>query len=394
VALVLCFVISACLVQGQQMSLSLEPVQGIQGCSTTVGIVLSASPDPRPSGLEWTISCPPDDILAIDFKAGPSASAAGKTIQCAYGPGYATCLVLGMNTEPIAAGVLAIGTLHVGPGAQVGIANLQLPMVMAVSKDAAEIPMNAIAGSVAIGSALKPGPVFETAGVVNAASLAAGPIAPGELISIFGCSLGSPVGLGATLSTPETLSGNLSGTRVLFDGIEAPLIFVRNDQVNVVAPFEIYGKTQTALQVEYQGQLSTAALVSVSQASPALFTLDSSGKGNGAIVNDDLTLNSPLKPAPRGSTISLYGNGGGQTDPAGISGHLCVGVPTKPLLPVSVSIGNLPAEIAYSGCAPTSVEGLLQVNVRIPEGVGSGPQPLILAIGDQVSPANVTVSVE
>jgi uncharacterized protein (TIGR03437 family) len=63
----------------------------------------------------------------------------------------------------------------------------------------------------------------------------------------------------------------------------------------------------------------------------------------------------------------------------------------SPVLPVSVKIGGKPAQVTYAGAAPQGVAGFLQVNVVIPSGVSSGAQPLVLAIGPNMSPAVVTV---
>lgn len=90
----------------------------------------------------------------------------------------------------------------------------------------------------------------------------------------------------------------------------------------------------------------------------------------------------------------LYATGTGETDPPGIDGLLADSVLPQPLLPVSVTIGGQAAEIKYAGAAPGVVAGIVQVNVRIPDGVGSGGVPVQLRVGDHVSQAGVTVNVE
>jgi|HubBroStandDraft_4_1064222.scaffolds.fasta_scaffold578623_1 uncharacterized protein (TIGR03437 family) len=61
---------------------------------------------------------------------------------------------------------------------------------------------------------------------------------------------------------------------------------------NAVAPYEIAGTTSTTLQVEYQGQRTSAMSLSVAPSAPAIFTVNGSGAGQGAILNQDGTLNS------------------------------------------------------------------------------------------------------
>jgi hypothetical protein len=58
-----------------------------------------------------------------------------------------------------------------------------------------------------------------------------------------------------------------------------------------------------------------------------------------------------------------------------------------------VQIGGVDAEIQYAGAAPRQVAGVLQVNVTVPPSVPSGPQPIVLKVGANSSPSNVTVNV-
>ena len=60
---------------------------------------------------------------------------------------------------------------------------------------------------------------------------------------------------------------------------------------------------------------------------------------------------------------------------------------------VSVTVGGLPAETLYAGTAPGLLAGLLQLNVRIPEGAPSGSAvPVALTIGNATSQPGVTVA--
>jgi uncharacterized protein (TIGR03437 family) len=67
-----------------------------------------------------------------------------------------------------------------------------------------------------------------------------------------------------------------------------------------------------------------------------------------------------------------------------------------PVALVEVIIGGIPvtaANITYAGEAPSNVSGVMQVNARIPAGVGTGAAPVIVRVGGVASQANVTVSV-
>lgn len=134
--------------------------------------------------------------------------------------------------------------------------------------------------------------------------------------------------------------------------------------------------------------------IPVAPAAPALFTANSSGTGPGAILNQTGSLNTPENPADKGSIIVLYLTGEGLTTPAGIDGKIATDALPKPVLPLTVSIGGIEAEILYSGAAPASVAGLAQVNARIPAGAPAGAAvPVTVRVGDTDSRTAVTLAI-
>ncbi|HET8547727.1 MAG TPA: hypothetical protein VFL57_06985, partial [Bryobacteraceae bacterium] len=110
---------------------------------------------------------------------------------------------------------------------------------------------------------------------------------------------------------------------------------------------------------------------------PALFTRDGSGVGQGAILNEDGSLNSPANRAKRGSTITLFGTGGGLTDPGFADGQIAGAAAPLRLQPI-VTIGNKDAPVAYAGAAPGQVNRMMQLNVTVPEDAPAGPSVPIL----------------
>ena len=92
--------------------------------------------------------------------------------------------------------------------------------------------------------------------------------------------------------------------------------------MSAIVPYNVAGKASTQMQVEYLGMLSDPVTVPVAAAVPGLFTKDFSGTGQGAIVNQEGSLNSAANPAARGSIVSLYATGEGETNPSGIDGML------------------------------------------------------------------------
>jgi uncharacterized protein (TIGR03437 family) len=227
--------------------------------------------------------------------------------------------------------------------------------------------------------------------VVNGASFLPGPVSGGEIVTIFGSGMGPAVLTGARLNAAGLLDTSIAGTVVLFDGAPAPMIYSSARQVAAVVPYAVAGKTTTLMQVVYQGATSTATPLPVEASAPAVFTADASGRGLGAIQNQDTSYNSPSNPAAAGSIIVLYGTGEGLTDPAGLDGRIAADLLPKPVLPVSVQIGGLDAPVDYYGAAPGAVAGEMQINVRIPQGLGPGPASVVVKVGDKLSQPGVTV---
>jgi uncharacterized protein (TIGR03437 family) len=237
---------------------------------------------------------------------------------------------------------------------------------------------------------LNPGylPQFTSATVVNAASYAGGGVSPGEIITIFGQNLGPSSLVAGTFDATGELSVQAAGTEVLFDGVRAPLIYATSGQLSAIVPYEISGAS-TQVQVQNNGQWSSAVGVNVVDAAPGIFTLPQSSQA--AALNADLSVNGLSNPAPKGSIIVLFATGEGQTSPAGVDGKVAANTYPTPILPVSITIGGSSATLLYGGAAPAEVAGVLQLNVQIPPGTPSGVVPVILKVGTHQSPSATIV---
>ena len=234
-------------------------------------------------------------------------------------------------------------------------------------------------------------PTFTLQAVVNAAGYQSGSVAPGELVTLFGTSLGSGTIQRPLVSSTGLVDSVSGGTRVLFDGVAAPMIYSLAGQISAVAPFTLDGKTSTQIQVEYNGTRSAPITVPVVAAIPAIFTADSSGKGQGAILNQDNSINSTSKPAAAGSAISIYVTGAGAMQLPVIDGALAK-TATNIAQEASVTIGGKSAQVLYAGAAPGLVEGVVQINAVVPAGVAANAA-ITVTIGGVTSPAGVTVAV-
>jgi uncharacterized protein (TIGR03437 family) len=146
------------------------------------------------------------------------------------------------------------------------------------------------------------------------------------------------------------------------------------------------------MQVTYDGVPSQPVTYNVVPSAPGIFTDDSSGSGQAAILNQDYSLNSATNPAPQGSYISVYATGGGQTNPPDSTGATAQGA-AGITLPVTATIGGQNAPVLYAGHAPEEVAGVMQVNLQVPTGI-TGDQPVIITIGGVATQTTATVAVQ
>jgi uncharacterized protein (TIGR03437 family) len=236
-----------------------------------------------------------------------------------------------------------------------------------------------------------PGPNFPAiAAVVNGATFTDTGLSPGLIFTVAGVDMGPADGIGPQLDSSGRVSTNVLGVQVLVAGYPAPLLYVRQDQINAVVPYEISTMVggNIAVQVSYNGMISAAFKVSAVATAPAIFPI---GDGQGAILNQDSTVNGPANPAVPGSIVSIYATGEGQTTPSGIDGQLVTVAGMHPVAALSVSIGGIDAAIQYQGS--TLFDGFLQVNVVVPNGVASGNVPVVLIAGGRNSQPGITMAV-
>jgi uncharacterized protein (TIGR03437 family) len=233
------------------------------------------------------------------------------------------------------------------------------------------------------------GPIITA--LTNAASFLPGPVAPGQIVVLFGSGLGPANLIRSSVSAAGLVDSELAGTRVLFDDVAAPIIYTSSGQIAAIVPSAVATKTTTRIQVEYQGVSSSPLDVYVVAANPGIFTLDRSGQG--AILNEDQSVNSGQNGADPGSIISIYGTGGGQTDWSGADGA----PPTTAAslkLPVSLKIDEQDAAVLYAGIAP-GLAGVLQVNARVPEAARRGVSlPVFLTVGSARSQGKAMLAIK
>ena len=239
-----------------------------------------------------------------------------------------------------------------------------------------------------------PAPQPVVSAVTSAASYDASGVSPGEIVTLFGQGMG-PASLANLQVNPNgVLSNSIGGVQVFFNGYAAPLIYAMATQLSAIVPYEISGQQTANVIVVYQGNASTPFPVTLAAARPAIFTNDSSGHGQGAILNQDYSRNGPANPAPRGQYVFIYGTGEGLTTPPGVDGRISGTPLPQAILKCSATIGGQSATLNYCGEAPGATAGLVQVNALIPASVAPGGSvPIAISINGVSSQTGVTVAV-
>ena len=232
------------------------------------------------------------------------------------------------------------------------------------------------------------------AGVANAASYVGGSIAPGEALFIAGASIGPAALAGAALDSKGNVSSLVAGTQFLFNNVPAPIVYVSATQSSVIVPYEVSTASTAQIVAVYNGTQSPPITVPVVASLPGIFSANSSGAGQGAILNQDGTYNSASNPAARGSIVVLFLTGEGQTVPAGVDGRVTASQ-IAPTGQVTVNFGGVPAtSYAFIGEAPGLVAGVLQVNVTVPAGAPAGSVPITVNVGSGTSQSGLTIALK
>lgn len=240
-------------------------------------------------------------------------------------------------------------------------------------------------------------PLVFTGGVLSAVSFdPTGYVVPGGYVAIFGRGLADALAQASSLPLTTTLGG----VSVTLNGEPLYLNFVSPGQINAIVPFDTPTFGNGTLTVTRNGKASNTVTVPLLAADPAVISRDSTGTGQGTVVNGTTgAFADASNPVTAGDVIVIYLTGLGVTSPAITAG---ASVPTDQLYPtaakVNVLIGGVQATVFYAGATP-GFAGLYQINAYVPPGTTTGSAvPVIVredvgSIAERISPA-VTIAVK
>lgn len=182
-------------------------------------------------------------------------------------------------------------------------------------------------------------------------------IAAGGFVTLKGASLAA----GASASANAPFPASLAGVEVLVSGSPAMLYSVSDAQVNFVMPPTI---ENAEIVVRTRLGVSDPVRVQVNAYAPGIFF--DAASGYGAILIAGTGDTTQIHAAPPGAYLEIY----------------CTGLGSGDATP-QVQIAGLDAPVLYSGL--TSIPGLNQVNVQVPEAVPAGSQTLTLTVNGRSS---------
>jgi len=372
---------------------------GIRNIALVLVLVPAGSAVPPPRALSTVLAagCTPTTLAPVFTLLQD-----GFSIPAGF-PGQVAVRVIDDCAQPMTSGSVTVSFSN--GDAPIGLASLKdgtwaatwtpaHSTAQVIVTATAEIPEQRLKGQLQIKGGFQSydqPPVIGTGAVVNAASFAAqSPLAPGSLVTLFGSKLAQGQGTASTLPLPM----DLAGSSLIFAGQSAPLLFASDGQVNAIVPYGILVNTPQQVVVARSSALSVPQSVIFAAAAPGIFTVNSSGSGQGIIVAADTNAiadaNHPIK---AGQAIVIYCTGLGEVTPAVPTGSPAPFTQLSHTVePISVTIDGMAADVLFSGLTPGFV-GFYQVNAMVPYGVTPGAQvPVTISgAGQQSKPVIIAV---
>jgi len=240
-------------------------------------------------------------------------------------------------------------------------------------------------------------PAFTAASVVNAASMAAGPIAPGMVAAITGSNLGDP-NFFRTCAGSYPITTTCFGISVRVNGTAAPVMNDSARQVTFQVPFTVSGASAT-LQVtsSLSGSTLSSAVITVPVAAtaPGLYSISGTGSGTGYYYVSGSLFTDVSTAVHAGDTVVMYGTGFGATNPAVLAGSLGPNTPAMAVASTTLTINSQSVPATFAGLEPGNLAGAVagydEAIFTVPSGLGipagqtQATFPVVVTVGGTAS---------
>ena len=179
----------------------------------------------------------------------------------------------------------------------------------------------------------------------------------------------------------------LNGVTLNFGSTPAPVFFVNANQANFQVPFDAAGAVAN-VALTNNGSAANVVPVPLAATSPAVFSLQQTGFGPGAILDTSFQVVSEANPVPLGGVVQIFITGLGAVNPPIGDGEAAPAA--EPFARVvdpdlQILFDGEAGTILFAGAAPGFV-GLYQVNVQLPTTGFVGPAvPVQVVTGNAFS---------
>jgi uncharacterized protein (TIGR03437 family) len=210
------------------------------------------------------------------------------------------------------------------------------------------------------------------------------------LLTLFGIGLG-PESLAVHDGATGVVPNSLGGTRVLFDGIPAPILASVSTQVNLVVPEGLAGRDAVRMAVEVNGNVIATFLMSPTKYRPAILGIFSPAPSDRFTVpadayNEDGTRNSWENAAAYKSVVEFFATGVGPLEDPAADGAVAGG--RRPAASVRVWIGDVESEVVEAATVEGRTNAVIRVRARVPDVCCGGNLRIRLAVNGLSSDIN------
>ncbi|MGI9074996.1 MAG: hypothetical protein ACR2JB_27610 [Bryobacteraceae bacterium] len=245
--------------------------------------------------------------------------------------------------------------------------------------------------------------------ISNSASLLAGPLAPGTLITVTADRLAD-----GTASTPDdttqSLPTKLGNVEVLFDGVPLPLLSVSPTQVRAQIPYAFGNASSASVYVRTQHNdgrvtITSASAAKIVSGNPGLFAFGGTEPRSGLILhastNPGGQSGTPVtseNPAQPGEILIVWAAGLGAVKDTSAATTPAVGVPyadsnARVITPVSALVNGRSAHVV-SAVLPQGSIGIYEVRVVLPADLPNDPKTQLLIAQNGYVSNRITVPVQ
>jgi uncharacterized protein (TIGR03437 family) len=216
-------------------------------------------------------------------------------------------------------------------------------------------------------------------------------VAPGQVLSIFGTRIAPPRGA----VPPGGSASSFQGITVTFNGVAAPILYTSGKQINIQVPYEIAGQDSVEMRVVSLEGWMERRMFPIVQRQPSVFLSpdalisdvpgyfycgDGFSRAQHALaLNADGTLNTCLNGALPGSTVTIFMNGLGPTQPPQASGTIVAGPP------VAIAPGAMGTGILSTTTLPGAISGVAQVQLQLTSAGFAEITPIVAGVAARES---------